>query len=191
MKRFNNIHPFNACLLLAFLIVAVCTFLTGCGSIKKTEKTATQVHKTLNVDSVVTTQKATETKFYGDTLTGKSHISTAETDTSGNDKPDSTEAESAGLKIKIKVTPKRNSAGHVTGSTIEYSAVAKPVAQTNSTEVGKLAFTKSAVNDSVATKDETTNKQVGFSIPWWLWLIPVALAVLAAILFYNRLKKLI
>lgn len=164
--------------------IGIAALMASCGSIKRTEKSNLQVKQetTLKVDSE--TVKVTETKMFGDTLKGNTFLPIVYTkaDSTG---ADSTTVESGGIKLKIKITPKKSASGGVIGNLIDFSAIAKPISTTltkEDTQANVNATTKTQVK--LKTTSETKEKS-GFGIAFWMWCL-VGLTVLAAAIYFIK-----
>lgn len=162
-------------------ILAVLFLLASCGSMKKTERSVVKVKSTTqtNVDSSKTVD--TETKVFGDTLTGTGFIPANDlqkTDSAilatpfiaGSDTSVfAINTESKGIKLRITSKPVKDNKGHVIGNEIDYSAIAKPTATTDTHEVQHTNVRTTKRVDSTQTVHSRTTTKTGFSLPPWVY----------------------
>ncbi|GGH02762.1 hypothetical protein [Pedobacter zeae] len=111
-------------------------------------------------------------KFYGDTLKGN-----WTPDTTG---ADSTEVESAGIRMKVKATktPK--------GTRFDFTAIAKPVARS---ELNTSSKTTDHQKNAVAVQANESDSKKTNSFTGWVWLGLALVAIGLLILFLPKLIR--
>jgi hypothetical protein len=187
--EFDDNFSWKTCCIAAFVICCLVVFLTSCASHKLVTKSDVKTHQVVTSDSVSKTDKVTDTKFYGDTLKGKTfapHDST-KADTAGT----TIDQESAGIIFHATVKPKYNKQGAFTGNQVDYTAIAKPVAKTDTHETQQAQVNKNTKTDTKANTQTKETTKVGFIMPWYGWPVIILLAIVAAYLFIKRIKKII
>lgn len=172
------------CLLLIFAL-----FICGCGSIKKSIKTDSDVHTVVSIDSAAKGTYVVTTKTYGDTLVGVGYIPLSaikDTTSASDDSLWRFSMRSSGLSITGTIKPiyKKN---QLTGIMTDYSAIAKPVTVTNASHTEQVDVHETTKKDSTARVQSTTITKSGLSFPWWCWLLA---AGLLAVLIYWLIKSL-
>lgn len=188
MKRISASHLLR--LVLAVLVSTM--LLTACGTVKKFRQSKTFASTSDSTGSTLI--QTSETKIFGDSLKGTSYVpdAPAKIDTANKEqvaqanRGDSVEAESKGIKIKIKTKPVYNQAGNKIGQRLEFEAVAKPTSMINQSSSHQMATTskssKAIINNN--TKEKTIN------YIWITWLL-VLIALIGFVLFRGWLRKLI
>ncbi|MDM8176847.1 hypothetical protein QT327_21270 [Olivibacter sp. 47] len=164
----------NVAFLLLVLVGALVSFLffSSCGSRKKTISTREAISETVTETKGVDVKSITETRQYGERLTGSIPVKILHSDSSN------VVIESKGGKLTLSNK----------GGSLNFDLEAKPTTTTNSYNEGRLTA------DSTTSK-ATENKQVidetrkGFTLPWWGWATIVFAVVLAVYLTLRKLLK--
>jgi FtsZ-interacting cell division protein ZipA len=185
MRKYKNLM---GCLQIVTLVALIALVITGCGTTKTVEHSMLKSNEvtTIQADSAYT--KTTQILTFGDTLKGSSFIPG---DSKGSDttQTDSIETESAGIKLKIKVTTTKNKAGALLGNKIDYSAIAKPTAKQTTNEAHQASVSTQQKKTVKATAAVVTDTKTGFAVPSWVWWLVIIITALFGVLIYFTYKN--
>lgn len=144
----------------------------SCKSSKQASSLKKEESKRIEEKAIkVTASRRLETEYLGDSLTGRMPLPyTVPYRTSFK-------VESSGINLELTLQD----------STIEYRAVAKPVARSSlSREDSSYQQLKLEEFQQVTQTEESTKKKTGF--PWWIWPILAIGTVIGILIKINRIK---
>lgn len=161
---------------IAFLIILLGVFvvsllLSGCGTRKKQLTKREAISQTVTQTKGVDAKTYTETREYGERLTGSIPVKILHNDSS------SVVFESKGGRLTLSNE----------GGNLHFDLEAKPTSATNSyKETRETADSTATTNTEQQQVESDTRKS--WSPPWWVWLLCGAALLF---LIYNTLRKLL
>lgn len=164
----------------------------GCGVTKTTVKSNVKVKQITQVVADTLTQKATETKIFGDTLKASNYIPLAifdSTDTSATKPiPFVIVTESKGIEHRQSFSPVYTK-GHLTAITDNDTTIAKPIQITNTREVQRSNVSTTTKRDSTGSSQTSVKKTMGFGLPSWVWYVLAGVVICIVIFFFKTYLK--
>jgi len=179
---------------LNYIVLTIALALAGCGSVKTTVKSDTQVNAVAKTKADSSSDKISDTKTFGDTLRQTSFVPAGVlTDTPSaaakDTVPYAITSESDGIEFKETFTPAYDQ-GHFIGDQTSVVAIAKPVTTTNTREVQHSNVSTTSTKDSITLVQTSVKKTIGWGLPSWVWWIAGILVVGAVVYFVKPLLKL-
>lgn len=172
-----------------YILFILPLFLFACKTTRTVSRTDEQV-TTQRKDSVQVQQHVdTHTEEYNDTLRTNSYVPLPTAPSTGSGAVgEIVQAESKGVKVTAVITPRRDTAGRVTGSDVTLTAIAKPTTTTDTHAETNTSATHQQDKQSEVQQSVKQKEKPFALIPVWAW---IAAGVVALYFAYRAIKKFI